>query len=68
MHERRHPQPQLEPGQTLLIRGRLYVIDALHTARDGQTHVQATWRGDRRIETVLWRYSDVWQQARRRTG
>lgn len=63
MHDPRHRQAPLEPGQTLMVRGRRYVIDALRTGRNGETQVQATWRGDRLIETVLWRYNDVWARV-----
>lgn len=52
-------QARLEPGRTLIVRGRHYVIDALHTGRGGEVHVQGTWRGDRLSETVIWPYNDV---------
>jgi len=55
----RSSKAPLEPGQTLAVRGRHYVIDALHTGRDGQLRVQGTWRGDRLSETVIWPYNDV---------
>ncbi|HKM62486.1 MAG TPA: hypothetical protein VJY39_08350 [Acidisphaera sp.] len=59
MRDDRSSKAVLEPGQTLAIRGRRYVIDAVHTGRDGQMHVQGTWRGNRLSETVIWPYNDV---------
>ena len=54
MPERRASEAPLEPGQTLNIRGRRWVIDGLHRGRDGVVQVQVTWKGDRRSETVVW--------------
>ena len=59
MPESRTVQVPLQPGQTLSIRGRQWVVDALRTSQNGEVHVQVTWRGDRQSETVLWPYDDM---------
>jgi hypothetical protein len=57
--DRDRPQACLEPGRTLIVRGRRYMIDALHTGRGGEVHVQGTRKSDRVSETVIWPYNDV---------
>ena len=59
MPKSRTVQVPLQPGQTLSIRGRQWVVDALRTSQNGEVHVQVTWRGDRQSETVLWPYDDM---------
>ena len=52
MPDAQHRQPPLEPGQTLMVRGRRYVIDALRTGRNGDTQVQATRYNDVRARVA----------------
>ena len=53
----------LQPGRTVVIRGRSFVVESLRRGRNGDVQIQATRRTGRWSETVLWPAEAILGQA-----
>jgi len=56
----------LQPGGTVVIRGRSFVVESLRRGRNGDVQIQATRRSGRWSETVLWPAEAIEGRAPRR--
>jgi hypothetical protein len=60
--------PDLQPGETVMIRGRSWVVDGLRPGRNGKMEIQTTRRVERLTETVRWPADVFLGYAPRRSG
>jgi hypothetical protein len=58
----------LQPGRTVVIRGRPFVVESLRAGRNGEVQIQAIRRTERWSETVLLPADAILGAARRPRG